>query len=322
MVLALEGIKVLDVAQVAAVPMVARHLADFGAEVIHIENPATGDSWRGYQAGQGKGSAGAPSGINYNWEAYNRNKKSVAVDLSQEAGRQVIYKLVAKADVFVTNLRPFELEKFKLEYDTLNQLNPRLVYGSLTGFGRKGPDRNAPAYDTIAYWTSAGLGHLLAVPGESPPVVGGGFGDNVAALALFSGIMTALFVRERTGAGQEVDVSLFGTGIYQLSFFIAGALATGLDLADWSVHSREEAPNPLILPYQAKDGRWLLLYLLQQERHWSKFCRTIEREDLQHDSRFESLEARTENRAALYHVIEEVMLTRTLQPRPTGCWSE
>jgi len=119
MVLALQGIKVIDVSQVAAAPMAARHLADFGADVLHIENPTTGDSWRVYQAGQGTGSAGAPSDINYNWESYNRNKRSVTIDLAQEGGREIIYKLVEQADVFISNLRPFELERFKLEYDTL-----------------------------------------------------------------------------------------------------------------------------------------------------------------------------------------------------------
>ncbi|HUV43759.1 MAG TPA: CoA transferase, partial [Dehalococcoidales bacterium] len=129
---ALDGIKVIDVSQVAAVPMAARHLADFGADVIHVENPKTGDSWRGFQAGLGSGGAGAPSDINYNWETYNRNKRSLAVDLSQDEGREVIYRLVESADVFTTNLRLFEREKFKLDYDALSQLNPRLIYAGLS----------------------------------------------------------------------------------------------------------------------------------------------------------------------------------------------
>ena len=119
MALALEGIKVVDVSQVAAVPMAARHLADFGADVLHIENPATGDSWRVYQAGQGTGRAGVPSDINYNWENYNRNKRSVTVDLSQRGGQEIIYRFVEKADVFLTNLRPFELDRFNVNAASL-----------------------------------------------------------------------------------------------------------------------------------------------------------------------------------------------------------
>ncbi len=141
MSLALKGIKVIDVSQVAAVPMTARHLADFGADVIHVENPVTGDSWRAFQAGTGGSGTGygAPSEFNYNWENFNRNKKSVTIDLSNKGGRDIVYRMVEEADVLVTNLRLWEQEKFELGYDTLSLLNPRLVYGSLTGWGKKGP---------------------------------------------------------------------------------------------------------------------------------------------------------------------------------------
>ena len=148
---ALEGIKVVDVSQVAAVPIAARHLADFGADVLHIENPTTGDSWRVYQAGQGTGRAGVPSDINYNWENYNRNKRSVTVDITQEAGQKVTHRFVEQADVFLTNLRPYELERYNMQYDTLKQINPRIIFGALTGFGKKGPEKDAPAYDTTAF---------------------------------------------------------------------------------------------------------------------------------------------------------------------------
>jgi len=313
MKLALEGIRVIDVSQVAAVPMSARHLADFGADVIHIENPKTGDSWRVFQSGQGIGGAGPSSDINYNWETYNRNKRSLSLDLSRDEGREVVYRLVKTADVFTTNLRPFERKKFGLEYDTLNELNPRLIYAGLTGYGKKGPDANTAAYDSTSYWARAGLGYMLGARGMPPMVDGGGIGDNVTALALFAGIMTSLYVREKTGLGQEVDVALFNIGLYQLSFYIAGALTTGLDLADWVVKSREEARNPLTLPYQTSDSRWILLCLLQQDRYWSKFCKVIEREELEYDPRFANFEKRVENRSDLYHITEEVFSKRTLE---------
>jgi len=140
----LKGIKVIDVSQVAAVPMCSRHLGDFGADVIHIENPRTGDSWRTLQAGHG-GNAGLPSEINYNWENYNRNKKSMTLNIGTDAGREIFYKLIKDADVFVTNLRLYEIEKFKVSYETLKKINPRLIYGALTGFGKKGPDKDMPA---------------------------------------------------------------------------------------------------------------------------------------------------------------------------------
>ncbi|MFC2021896.1 CaiB/BaiF CoA transferase family protein [Chloroflexota bacterium] len=340
MALALEGIKVVDVSQMAAVPMAARHLADFGADVIHVENPATGDFWRGYQAGQGSGTSGVPSEINYNWENYNRNKRSLTLDLSQEGGRNIIYKLLEKADVFVSNLRPFELERFKLEYETLSRLNPRLIYGSLTGYGRKGPDKDLPAYDTTAYWARSGIPYMLTMAGTPGPGSRPAFGDNVTALALALGVMMALFVRERTGIGQEVDMALFHAGLYQIGFDIAGTLATGVDYGDWREKPSPElvaeaqaatAPiaafyrstilNPLAMRYVTKDGRMIHFVALQADRYWSRFCRAIEREDLENDPRFNSFEARAENRAALYSILDETFLSKTLdewKPRLTG----
>ena len=339
MALALEGIKVVDVSQVAAAPMAARHLADFGADVIHVEHPLRGDSFRVYQAGRG-GTTGVPSEIDYHWENGNRNKRSLSLDLSQEGGREIIYKLLTEADVFVSNLRLFELEKFKLEYDTLRRLNPRLIYGTLTSYGRSGPERNEPGYDATAYWTRAGIPHALSQPGI--PCVGfrTAIGDNVAALALFSGIMTALYNRERTGVGQQVDVALFQVGVYVLSFDIAGALVTGKDYEDWreqpppemvaeaveatsriGAFYKSKAPNPLAMGYLTKDLRGILFVALQPDRYWSKFCQAIEREDLEHDPRFNSFEARAENREVLYPILDEVFLSRTYdewKPRLVG----
>ncbi len=338
---ALEGIKVIDVSQVIAAPLCARHLADFGAEVIHIENPATGDSWRDYQA-RIAGTAGVPSDINYNWEVFNRNKRGITLNLAQETGRQVLHKLVEQADVFVTNLRLWEREKFGVEYETLHQLNPRLIYGSLTGQGKKGPDRNAPAYDATAAWFRAGMNYMLSSPGMPNVGFRTGFVDTVAALALFAGIMTALYVRDRTGVGQEVELSLFNTGMYQLSFDIAGALVTGKDIKEWvaenadpedpEVKRRAELtaeaqaavnrlweamrtipPNPLAGVYITKDERMLLITALQADRYWSRFCRVIEREDLEHDPRFENYQARADNRVALYEITMEAFKSRNLE---------
>jgi len=311
---ALEGIKVIDVSQVAAVPMAARLLADFGADVIHVENPVTGDSWRGFQAGvSGTGAgSGAPSPINYNWENFNRNKRSLTVDLSRETGQRILHRMVEEADVFLTNLRLWEREKFSLDYGPLRRLNPRLVYGSLLGWGRHGPDKNSPAYDALAYWARTGLGYMFTTPGMPPPIDGGALGDNVAGLGLAFGIMMALYVREQTGAGQEVDTSLFHTGIFQASFFLAGALTTGLDLADWRYKSREEAPNPLVLPYETRDGRWFLPAILQPDRYWTQLCRALGREDLEHDPRFESNDPRLENHTELLRILEEEFRSKTL----------
>jgi len=329
--LALEGIKVVDVSQVAAAPVAARHLADFGAEVIHIEHPVRGDSFRAYQAGQG-GTGGVPSDFNYTWENCNRNKRSVTLDISQKGGQEIIYRLLSKADIFVTNLRPFELEEFKLEYHTLRELNPRLVYATVTAYGKEGPERNEPGYDATAFWVRAGIPYALSMPGIPCANFRTAIGDNVAALALFSGIMTALYAREKSGVGQQVDVALFQTGVYMLSVDIAGALVTGKDYADWTEQPppemvaeatmaaariaafyKTQTLNPLVAGYMTKDWRMILIVALQPDRYWSRFCQAIERPDLQDDPRFNSFQARAENREALYPILDEVFLSKTLE---------
>lgn len=340
--MALEGIKVIDVSQVAAVPMCARHLADFGADVLHIENAVTGDSWRNLQAGVGGGTAGIPSDIPYNWEAFNRNKRSVAIDLSKEDGRKIVYRMVEQADVFLTNLRLSERKKFELEYVTLNALNPRLIYGSVTGHGMHGPDRDMPSYDTTVYWARSGISHLLTIPGMSGPNSRPAFGDNAAALALAYGVMTALFARERTGVGQEVDTSLLFSGLYQLTFDVAAALTTGRDELEYRLEAfegtekerqqrdvlinearsaikrlsdfyRERLPNPMANTYETRDGRWIRFNALQPHRYWSKFCRLIGREELENDPKYATLEDRTENRKELFEIFKEVFTTKTLE---------
>ncbi|HEY91444.1 MAG TPA: CoA transferase [Dehalococcoidia bacterium] len=313
----LEGIKIVDLSQVAAVPMAARHLADFGADVIHVEPPHTGDSWRSFRPGSSiyetPGSDIPADGyIDHNWENYNRNKRSIILDLSQAEGKEIIHKLISEADVFMTNQRLYEREKFGLEYETLHEKYPRLIYGSLTGYGKKGPEKNNPAYDVTSYWTKAGTSHLFSMPELPPFIDGGGFGDNVAGISLAFGLMMALFGREKSGVGQEVDLSLFHTGIYQLTFFLAGTIATGRDYRDWAIRSREEKKNVLDMPYETKDGRWLLLAMPQPERWWPRFCHAIGREDLEHDPRFESFESRIENRDILFEILKDTFLTRTL----------
>ncbi len=321
MALALGGVRILDVSQVAAVPMAARFLADFGADVVHVEHPLRGDSWRDFQAGIGRGIYGAPSEINYNWENLNRNKRGLTLDLSQDRGREIIYKLSEKADVFLTNLRPYELKKFRLEYDRLSQLNPRLIYGSLSGYGKEGPDANAPGYDQTAYVARAGISHRLSLPDTPPSGFCPHIGDLVAAIVLAYGITLALYVREKTGIGQEVDLSLLHTGIYHFSTDIAGALITGQDYEDWKPRSEEDWPNPLAMLYQTKDKRWLRINATKPDRYWSRFCHAIGREDLEHDPRFELFEPRKENHVTLYHILKEAFLSKTLdewKPRLEG----
>jgi crotonobetainyl-CoA:carnitine CoA-transferase CaiB-like acyl-CoA transferase len=207
-------------------------------------------------------------------------------------------------------MRPSELERSGLEYEPLSTENPRLVYASLTGFGKHGPDRNEPGYDHTAYWARSGIAHMIMPDGVPPDTRVGAFGDNFGGMALAFGIVTALFAREKTGVGQEVDVSLFNVGVYQLSFAVAQTLMTGEEQIRVS---RKDMPNALMNSFQTKDGRWLLLAILQPDRYWASLCRAIGREDLEHDPRFESFMPRLENHAALLNILEETFRTRTLE---------
>jgi crotonobetainyl-CoA:carnitine CoA-transferase CaiB-like acyl-CoA transferase len=333
MVMALEGIKVIDCSQVAAVPMAARHLGDFGADVIHVEHPVFGDFWRGFQEAQTDSGGGAcPSDFNYNWEQFNRNKRSITVNLYNENGRAIMYKMVAQADVFLSNLRPFELERFKMDYETLSKINPRLIWGNITGYGKTGPDKDHPAYDTTAYWARSGIHSLFSVPGVPVMTYRPAFGDTVAGLALAYGIVQALYVREKTGLGQAVDVSLLHTGLYQLSFDVSGALITGKDVKDW----REEPPlemqqqslaaiaqigdfyaartkSPLTGMYPTKDMRSLLFVVLQPDRYWEKFCKAVGREDFSKNPKYDTMEGRAEDVVALRKAFAEIFVTKTLE---------
>ena len=315
MVLALDGIKVVEVTTMAAAPMAGRLLGDWGAEVIRVEHPETGDPWRGWLT---QGGLELPPELQYHfWENYNRNKKSVTLNISQETGRKILYKLVEKADVFLTNRRPFELEKFSLEYDTLSRLNPRLIYASLTGFGRKGPEKDAPAHDTVAFWARSGFMYLLQQGGMPPPIPGYrtlASGDKLSSIAVACGIILALLARERTGEGQEVDVSLLHTAVFAL---VNVALALGpieevFGEGEEVVRREREEMSPLVVCHQTKDERWLQLSLAPSEPYWSGLCQAMERPDLEHDPRFESIEARTENQADLFHIFEEVFRSKTL----------
>ncbi len=327
----LEGIKVVDLSQVAAAPMCARHLADFGADVLHVENPRTGDFWRIYLASMQEIDAAAPSDFDYIWEAYNRNKRSVTIDIAQEDGRSVLGKLLDEADVLVTNLRPFEVERYRLDYETLSRTNPRLVWAGITGYGREGPEKNTPSYDASALMARSGITHIMSPPGAAGPAFRPAFGDNVAALATAYGILLALFHREKTGRGQQVDASLLHTGLHLITFDIAGALTTGLDFSDWRSEPPAEAVaavlearvpimnfhtararNPIAGVFATSDQRAILLIALQPDRYWEKICRAVGREDLATDPRYATFEGRAEHCLALREQLAAVFLTKTL----------
>jgi crotonobetainyl-CoA:carnitine CoA-transferase CaiB-like acyl-CoA transferase len=304
--LPLEGIKVIDVTQWGAAPMCAELLSMWGADVIHVERPGRGDGNRWIQGGGG--SQVQQHKVNYMWDVTAMNKRSLTLDLTKEQSPDILKKLASKSDVFLSNLRPFELKKYNLEYETLSKANPKLIYASLTGYGRNGPEKDAPGWDSTAFWARSGQMHMLHQPGVPPSPSRPGQGDLPSGLFCACGIFLALLIRERTGIGQEVDVSLYHTGAWQILVDIQGALLTGKGN---DPKSRDSVANPLSNYYQTSDGRWINIITPNPEPYWTPFCKAIEREDLIADSLYSSTEARVKNSVALIKIINQVMMTKT-----------
>jgi len=313
MTLALEGIRVIETASGMAGPMAGRLLGDWGADVVHVEHPVRGDMGRdarrilaGRRILSGRSIL---SDINYVHENHNCSKRGMTLDLSHEKGREIIHKMLEKADVLLSNFRPRELEKFELQYETLSLLNPRLVCANVTGYGMKGPDRDLPGYDFNAFWARTGILRVLLTPDMEPPTTPVALGDRVAAISFTCGILAALLAREKTGLGQQVDTSLFNTGVFVNASDVGAALVTGQDRQNVE---RKELANVLLGSYKTKDGRWLRLAVNQPDRYWSRVCRALGQEELERDPRFEDFVDRMENHVALFHILEEAFLTRTL----------
>ncbi len=300
----LEGIRVVEMGVWVAGPSAAAILCDWGADVIKIE-PPTGDPFRGLFAS----ALGAMIPVNPPFEVDNRGKRSVALNLETDEGRRIARALIERADVFVTNMRPRAVEDFGLGYEDVKAFNPRIVYCQITGYGPESDERDRAAYDIGAFWARSGVAMSLTAPGHDIPQQRGGMGDHMTGANAAGAIAAALFHRERTGEGQRVAVSLIRTGVYMMGWDFSLALRLG---ADVNTYDRYHAVNPIIDCYQAKDGRWFWLLLLQADRHWPDLIRAIERPDLAEDERFRDITARREHAPELVAELDKVFATRTL----------
>jgi crotonobetainyl-CoA:carnitine CoA-transferase CaiB-like acyl-CoA transferase len=224
----------------------------------------------------------------------------MSLNLAHERGREVMRRLIKDADVFLTSVRPFQLERFQMGYEPLSELNPRLIYASVLGYGRKGADKDKPSTETTAFHARSGMLHISKEPGAHPITPPLASGDSVAGMSLTMGIMMALYVREKTGVGQQVDVSLFHAGIYTVSNDVSGSLATGKDRPVVPRYEAKQAPGNF---FRTKDDRWARCVI--QDRYYPAFCRALGREDLITDPRFAEPKDRQENHAALFDILEE-----------------
>ncbi|MFC1900116.1 CaiB/BaiF CoA transferase family protein [Chloroflexota bacterium] len=312
MVTGFEGIKVIETSSAVAGPMSSRLLADWGADVIHIDSTegSMARTMSGATTSQNaaRQSRQIVSDISYTAQNTSCNKRGMALNLAHERGREILYKLLENADVFISNFRPRQLEKFKLTYEELSQLNPRLICATLTGFGRKGPLQNEPGFGPSAGDGRSGLLHVLQEPGVGPVQMPIAYADFITAMTLAYGIMTALFIREKTGIAQTVDASLYNSVVYAMANDIGGSLVSGEDRQ--SIDRKDRAP--LMNFYPTKDDRWLYIMMTRQEVYWPKFCKAIEREDLASDSRFISGQLSDEDNHALFNILDEVFRTKGL----------
>jgi formyl-CoA transferase len=301
----MQGVRVIEVAEHTFVPAAAMVLADWGADVIKIERTTEGgDPMRTLQIPNLEA-----GGYNPYFEAGNRGKRSIALDLTQQAGRDILYKLVKDADVFTTNLRADARRKLGIEPDDLLGLNPRLIYVRGTGYGREGPFAAQGGFDGPTTWCRGGLSYLMTKPGQEAPSAPSSIGDLTGGITTAGAIAAALFKRERTGKGSIVDNALYAVGTFLSSQIIAMA-SLGVDRKPQNV-SREESFSPLAMMYRTKDDRWLNLCLLIP-KWWPDFCRHIERPDLIEDARFSDPRGRFENRGALIALLDAVFVQRTL----------
>ncbi|MEW6768695.1 MAG: CoA transferase [Pseudomonadota bacterium] len=301
-----EGLKVIDCASFIAAPSSATALSDYGADVIKIEPPGAGDPVRNLP-----NLPGYPiSTHNYAWMLQGRNKKSLALDLSKPEGQAVLRKLVAEADVFITNFPPQVRKKLGVTYKDLHHLNPRLIYASFTGYGETGAEADKPGFDSNAWWARSGLMDLVRETDETTPARSmPGMGDHPCAMALFSGIVTALYQREKTGKGTEVRSNLMANGIWSNGIYAQAALCGA---TFQKRPPRQQALNGVTCHYKCADGRWIILSLLNEEKQFPVFCKVIDREDLLTDPRFETKTARHRHAPELIAILDGVFATKPL----------
>jgi formyl-CoA transferase len=299
----LDGIRVIDLSRVLAGPFATMLLADMGAEVIKVEEPGRGDDTRAWPAFVG--------GESTYFMSVNRGKKSLTLDLKAPAGKAILRRLLAGADVLLENFRPGTLERLGFGYEAVRGMNPRLVYCSISGFGESGPEAGRPGYDLIVQGES-GIMDLTGFPDGPPVKVGNSIADLTAGTMAAHGVVLALLARERTGAGQKVEIAMLEVMASLLTYQGQAYLATGTS------PRRRGNQHPSIVPYEvfeAADG--YLTVGVANNSLWSRFCQALGEPGLAADPRFDTEARRVENRDALVP-----LLGRIFREAPVTHWLE
>lgn len=302
MVAPLSGIRVLEVANMIAAPSAAALLADLGADVVKVE-PPTGDILRDAHRPLGPQAGPGPHPDAY-FSVDNRGKRSVVADLGQAAGIELVHRLAADADIFITNLTEDRLTRYRLQPGDLEPIRPSLIYASLGGYGSVGPMAGKPGYDWTAFFARGGVSSVLGEPGGPPPSFRPGQGDHTTALSLLSAILVALRERDRTGAFQRVEVALFQVAAWTLASDLAVSL---IDNEQPPKPARHEWPNPLTCRYRCADDRWVALCMPGPRDYWDGFCVAIGRTEWIFDERYAEVPTRLTHSAELVAAIDAIL---------------
>lgn len=304
----LSGVRVLEVAAWTFVPSAGAVLAEWGAEVIKVEPRDGGDPQRGLVT-MGIVDEGGGT-VNYMIEIPNRGKKSIGVDLGTPGGQEVIRKLAATCDVFLTSYLPSRRQKLGIDVDDIRSANPNIVYVRGSGHGPKGPDANKPGYDGVSYWARGGIAAVLTEEADELVRSRPAFGDLLGGMTIAGGIAAALYKKATTGQGSIVDVSLLGLAAWNLSPDVAVSQIHGGSSIPKYGHA--DAPNPLVGTYRTKDGRYVQLMMLQLDKFFPEAMAAIGLSELIDDHRFADAASRFANRTELISLMDHVFAQRTL----------
>ena len=294
---ALEGIKVLDLSRALAGPYCTMMLADMGAEVIKLEMPGRGDDSRSW---------GPPfvEGESAYFMSINRNKKSITLNMKSDKSTEIIHKLIKQSDVLVENFRPGAMERLGLGYERVKEMNPRIIYCSISGFGQDGPYRMLPGFDQVLQ----GMGGLMSITGElgGPPIkVGVAIADISGGMFASNGILVALYNREKTGKGQMVDVSLLDSQVAWLTYRAGAYFASG------EIPQPMGSGHPVIVPYQAFKAKDVFINIaVGNDQLWERFCKAVGLENVMNDPKFATNAKRVENREEIVKIISDLIVTR------------
>ena len=308
----LDGVRIIDWTIWQQGPVSTMMLADLGAEVIKIEERVGGDPGRGVLSIAGA-LVGATSGPNFYFEANNRHKQSLTLDLKNPKAIEIVYQLAEKSDVFVQNFRKGVSDKLGIGYAALSERNPQLIYASATGYGPFGPDSGEPSFDYMGLARS-GIMTAVGEPQMEPLSIAGGIADQMGAIMLAYGVMAALLAREKYGMGQEVDISHLGSMTALQGLNVACKTILG---KEFKRMPRAAAPSPLWNHYKCGDDKWICLAMPQQDRYWSDFCKVLDIEHVLDDPRFATMGDRADNAKELIPILDAAFASR-----PRDAWMQ